>query len=168
VYDGQRAIGFAGLSFVSPQSNSPVVPQTNTTDNLSQAVLVDATVQLDDLQVGTGKMVRLTSPVFSGVSGAEGNNMTVYYGVGDVSGPVGTLLPASPTNDPPSQVQTGPGSILPWLRQQPYGTSEAIVVSYLRNQPTPWPSPLVPTDPVFGQRDRANEGVLVEGEICVR
>jgi filamentous hemagglutinin family protein len=67
-------------------------------------------------------------------------------------------------------IKLGSASIdpLPWLRQQPYGTSDAIVVSYLRNQPTPWPSPLVPTDPVFGQRDRANEGVLVEGEICVR
>ncbi|WP_395667579.1 filamentous hemagglutinin N-terminal domain-containing protein [Rhodoferax sp.] len=169
VYDGERAIGFAGLSFVSSHNNSPV-PQTNgTDDDLSQALLVGATVQLDDPDVGTGKVVRLTRPVFSGVRDVKTDNiMTVYYGDSDVSGPVGVVLPATPDKGPPPQVPSEAPSPIQWLQQQPYGNSGAIIDSYLSNQPTAWQSPLVPTDPVFGQRDRANEGVLVEGEICVR
>ena len=167
-YDGQRAVSFSGLSFVNPTSNSPQMPQTNTSDDLSGAVLQSVTALLDTPTVGTGKNVVVTGAVYSGVTASEANNMTVYYGASNINGSVGTVLPASPTNDPPSQVQTEQGSILPWLQQQPYGTSGAIVDAALRGQPTAWPSPLVPTDPVFGQRDRANEGVMVEGEICVR
>jgi filamentous hemagglutinin family protein len=174
-YDGLQSIGFTGLSLVNPSTKLPQVPQTGNSDNLSHATLQGGSAQLDTANVGTGKTVRVLRVVYGGVTAPEGNNLTVYYSdlySQNISGPVGTVLPASPSIDPPPQVPsdvpTQLSSTLLLLQQQPYGTSGAIVDAALRGQPTAWPSPLVPTDPVFGQRDRANEGVLAEGEICVR
>jgi hypothetical protein len=174
-YDGLQSIGFTGLSLVNPSTKLPQVPQTGNSDNLSHATLQGGSAELDTANVGTGKTVRVLRVVYGGVTAPEGNNLTVYYSdlhSQNISGPVGTVLPASPSIDPPPQVPsdvpTQLSSTLLLLQQQPYGTSGAIVDAALRGQPTAWPSPLVPTDPVFGQRDRANEGVLAEGEICVR
>lgn len=146
VYDGTTAISHDAITVIAPLDQ-------NDEDNLSSAVLAGGEFNLDNPDIGTNKMVTANRLVFSNVQASEGNNLTVYYGPNSSFGSsIGTVTSASlPTVGPPSS-----------------DDPNSFVNNFLSQFRTALNSQNFDVNDPLGLRQRDNEGVVVEGEICAR
>ena len=146
VYDGTTAISHEDMTVIAPFDQ-------NDEDNLSSAVLAGGEFSLDTPSIGTNKLVTANRLVFSNVQADEGSNLTVYYGPNASFGSsIGTVTSASlPTVGPPSG-----------------DDPNSFVNNFLSQFNTALNSQNLNVDDPLGLRQRDNEGVVVEGEICAR
>ena len=148
VYDGTTAISHDAITVIAPFDQ-------NDEDILSSAVLAGGEFSLDTPSIGTNKLVTASRLVFSNVQANEGSNLTVYYGPNASFGSsIGTVTSASvPPVAPPSTFSGDPNSF---------------VNNFLSQFNTALNSQNFDANDPLGLRQRDNEGMVVEGEICAR